>query len=103
MEKTFPLDKKEAMQLQQIDQERTQALAMIGALSLDMEAARKNLETASERQRNFIRTALEKRNVERYENAQVRNGALLATLPDETPLAVPDIQVERLNGPTLNP
>jgi hypothetical protein len=106
MEKAFPLDQKETTQLQQLDQERTQVLAVIGALSLDMEAAKKNLEASAERQRTFIRQALEKRNVERYENAQVRNGAILATVPDGIPLAVAeaaDATVERVNGPVLNP
>ena len=69
-------------QLQGLDQERTQALAVIGALSLDMETARKNLEAAAERQRQFIRAALEKREVTRYNNAQVRNGSLAVDLPD---------------------
>jgi hypothetical protein len=82
MEKTYQLDQKELGQLQGLDQERTQALAMIGALSLDMETARKNLEAAAERQRQFIRSALEKREVTRYNNAQVRNGSIAVDLPD---------------------
>ena len=85
MEKTFELDQKEAGYLAQVDQERTQALAMVGALSLDMEAARKNLDTAAERQRSFIRQALSTRGVERYENARAANGSIIVTMPEGMP------------------
>ena len=106
MEKTFQLDQKETGQLQQLDQERTQALAMVGALSLDMETARKNLEATAERQRAFIRLALEKRDVTRYNNAQVRNGQIVVDLgPDGAATQILDVsatQVEKPNGPVLN-
>jgi hypothetical protein len=102
MEKTFTLDQKETAMLAQVDQERTQALAMVGALSLDMEQARKNLDTAAERQRSFIRQALSTRGVDRYENARAANGALIVTMPDEVPAphhegSSPKM-VERVNG-----
>jgi hypothetical protein len=103
MEQTFKLDPKEQAMLTQVDQERTQALAMVGALSLDMEQARKNLDSAAERQRSFIRQALTSRGVERYENARAQNGALIVTMPDEMPvpqLPVPTgAKLERVNGP----
>jgi hypothetical protein len=97
MEKTFPLDQREAALLQQLDQERTQALAMVGALSLDMEQARKTLDTAAERQRGFIRQALSSRGIDRYENARTANGILLVTLPDQ-PVAIPEPEGARPNG-----
>jgi hypothetical protein len=101
MEKTITLDPKEQAMLAQVDQERTQALAMVGALSLDMEQARKNLDTVAERQRSFIRQALTSRGVERYENARAQNGALIVTMPDEmSPLPTGrPITAERVNGP----
>lgn len=104
-EKSFQLDQKETTLLGQLDQERTQALAMVGALSLDMEQARKNLDTAAERQRAFIRQALSNRNVERYDNARVQNGALLVAIPDNSiagerePGAMK--MMERPNGPVI--
>ena len=101
MEKSFPLDQKEALQLTQLDQERTQALAMVGALSLDMEQARKNLETTAERQRSFVRHALITRGIDRYENARTQNGAIIVTLPDAMPLPLPEAApklVDRPNG-----
>jgi hypothetical protein len=101
MEKSFALDQKETVLLTQLDQERTQALAMVGALSLDMEQARKNLDTAAERQRSFIRQALIARGVERFDNARVQNGSFLVTVPDAMPLVEGGglTMVERVNGP----
>jgi hypothetical protein len=102
MEKQYTLEQKEQAMLAGIDQERTNALAMVGALSLDMEQARKNLDNAAERQRAFLRQALANRGVERFDNARVQNGALLVTVPDEMPTihqeaAGPKV-VERVNG-----
>lgn len=106
MEKTYQLDQREAALFGQADQERTQALAVVGALSLDMEQARKNLDTAAERQRMLIRQACAARNVERFENARVQNGALFVSLPD-MPMAVVEPQgsavVEHVNGPAKQP
>jgi hypothetical protein len=100
MEKTYNLDQIEQAMLTQVDQERTNALAMVGALSLDMEQARKNLDTAAERQRAFIRQALATRGVDRYENAKAQNGALIVTLPDSPqPVSIATPQsIERVNG-----
>jgi hypothetical protein len=103
MEKVIQLDQKEQTMLGQVDQERTQALAVVGALSLDMEQARKNLDAAAERQRSFIRQALTSRGVERYENARAQNGSLIVTMPDEMPPQLPvptgGSKLERVNGP----
>ena len=103
MEKVIQLDQKEQAMLASVDQERTQALAVVGALSLDMEQARKNLETAAERQRMFIRQALSVRNIERFDNARAQNGALIVSVPDEMPAPSGLSEgitkmVERVNG-----
>ena len=104
MEKSYQLDQKEMNLLQPLDQERTNALAAIGALSLDMEQARKNLDTAAERQRAFIRQALISRGVDRFDNARIMNGALLVTLPDSNPQSEnPGIKaIERRPNGTLD-
>lgn len=108
MEKTFPLDQKEAGLIAQLDQDRMQALAQVGALSLDMEQARKNLEATAERQRAFIRQAMMTRGVDRFDNARVQNGALIVALPDAPPMqpsaVLPPTEgvskvVDRINGP----
>lgn len=104
MEKTYQMDQKEAMLFAQVEQERTQALAMVGALSLDMEQARKNLDTAAERQRSFIRQALAGRGVERFDNARAQNGVIVVSIPElMVPMPVPvttDKPDERVNGQT---
>jgi hypothetical protein len=82
VEQSFQLDAKENAALAQLEQDRTQALAGIGALMLDLEQGRKNLEGAVERQKAFIRTALAVRNVEGYENARLINGSLVVTMPN---------------------
>jgi hypothetical protein len=107
MEKSFTLDAREQNALQQFDQARTQALAMVGALTLDMEQAKKNLESAQEGQRAFIRQALAVRDVDRYENARAANGSLIVTVPDPMPEVLPPPAIEgrrdsRLNGPAKN-
>ena len=103
MEKVFQLEQKEAALLGQLDQERTQTLAVVGALSLDMEQAKKNLDAAAERQRAFIRQALSNRGVERYENARAANGSLIVTLPDAPPefTAPAPRTAAGLNGPAF--
>jgi len=105
MEKTLQLDQRDLTFLAQLDQERTQALAVIGALSLDMKQAEKNLDNAAERQRSFIRQTLIAKGVERYDSARVQNGALIVSMPDEIsiggppPSAIPPGSETRLNGP----
>lgn len=110
MEKTFQLEQKELAMIGQADQERTQALAHVGALSLDMEQARKNLDAASERQRSIIRQVVANRGIERFESARVQNGAMVVIVPEGTipsSLSSPAAEgngsrpVERVNGPFL--
>ena len=102
MEKTFQLDQRESAMLQSLDQERTQALAAIGALSLDMETARKNLDVAQQKQQSFLRQAVMTRGVDRFENARMQNGALVVALPDAQPAsaltAAIDKDIEKVNG-----
>jgi hypothetical protein len=102
MEKVFQLEQKEAALLGQLDQERTQTLAVVGALSLDMEQAKKNLDAAAERQRAFIRQALSNRGVERYENARAANGSLIVTIPDEVISGGMKASIPGLNGPVVD-
>jgi uncharacterized membrane protein len=106
MEKTWQLDQREAALVQQMEQERQSALAMVGALTLDMRTAEKNLEASAERQRAFVRQALMTRGIDRYENARLANGALVVTVPDAPPLPPGPVPVDsgdvrmapRLNG-----
>ena len=106
MEKTFQLDQKELAVLQQADQERTMALAQVGALSLDMETARKNLDAAQERQKFHIRQAVTARGIERFAAARQQDSTLIVAIMEEPPAAAgkPSLtgdinkMVERVNG-----
>jgi hypothetical protein len=82
MEKQYVLESREAQQMAQIEQARTQALAQIGALMMDLETAKRSLEVATERHRAFVQSAVSSRGIERFENARVVNGSLVVALPD---------------------
>ena len=101
MEKSFPLERNETAQLTQLDQARTQALAMIGALKMDLKKAKRQWESTQEQQRAFIRQALLSRGVDRYENARATPDALIVTLPEEPApvLPSPAMTKDRVNGP----
>ena len=101
MEKSYQLDQREAALLGQMDQERTQALAAVGALSLDMEQARKNLDVVAERQRSFLRQALSQRGIDRYENARMVNGALVVAMPDAPSAMEMPVKMDRVNGAVI--
>jgi hypothetical protein len=94
MEKQFQLSSQESMTMAAIDQARTQALAAIGALSLDMEQARKQLDTAVERQRSFIHAAVGARGIDEFATARVVNNALVVSLPDPPSLSPSDVATE---------
>ena len=101
MEKSYQLDQRVAALLGQMDQERTQALAAVGALSLDMEQARKNLDVVAERQRSFLRQALSQRGIDRYENARVANGSLVVSTPDAPAAMEAVMKMDRVNGAVI--
>ena len=97
MEKQFQLDPREQQQMAQIEQGRTQALASIGALSLDMETAKRALDVAQERHRSFLQGAVAARGIEQFENARTVNGSLVVILPDE-PAASTVVVPMKANG-----
>jgi hypothetical protein len=96
MEKAFSLEPKEAGFAAALEEEAKQALAAIGALSIEMEKARKHLDSVNEQQRTLVHAALLHRNVVECTNGRMGNGNLYCTLPDpkpEAPAAAP-----RVNG-----
>jgi hypothetical protein len=100
MERTFKLENKEMAALDQLEQERTRALAQYGALSIDIKAAEQRINSTVEQQRSFIRSALLHRGVDQFSGAQIVNGSLVVSLPDEEiPSAVSPIQ--KVNGHEL--
>jgi hypothetical protein len=103
MEKTIDLNYQEQQLLSSFESERQQALAMYGALSLDMENARKTLESALEKQRAFLRSTLISKGMDRYENARLinNNTAIQITTQDSDAPYTPQVMdaPPRANGP----
>src|SRR6516162_9620863 len=101
IEKTFKLEQKELAALDQLEQDKTRALAQYGALSIDLKAAEQRISLTVERQQSFVRSALMHRGVDQFNGAQIVNGSVIATVPDEEmpPMATPASEAKRLNGP----
>jgi hypothetical protein len=78
MQETFPLEDHEVALAAECEKDRTQALSIIGALMLDLEQAKKNLEVAAERQRSFVRAFLAERHIFQFDRAQVEGSNLHA-------------------------
>jgi hypothetical protein len=87
-QKAFSLEAPEQQFLEGLNNERQQALAQYGALALDMETARKAIESTQERQRAFVRQALMQRGVHDFQSARV-NGTNLECVIGDTPGPVP--------------
>ena len=99
--RTFQFDPRESAMLQKPSTpERTQALAAIGALSLDMRRRARISTPAAEKQRAFLRQAVMTRGKERYEAARANNGALIVSVPD-LPVKLPPGPM-RLNGAAMD-
>jgi hypothetical protein len=107
MEKTVDLTYQEQQLLSSFESERQQALAMYGALALDMDNAKKTLESALEKQRAFLRSTLITKGIDRYENARLinNNTAIQITTQDSDAAFNPQVVDAplRANGPTKAP
>lgn len=82
MQKAFSLAPNEVQQTQQLDQERTEVLAQIGALTLDMETARASLPLVERKRREYLATLVRKYGVTEYRTASIQGGNLVCDLPD---------------------
>ena len=82
MEKSIKWEGNEAMMMQGLDQKKTQALAQIGALMMDLETAKKNLEAVNEEFKSAIRNALASRGINQVETARPVPGGLIVNIPD---------------------
>jgi hypothetical protein len=96
MEKTFRLEQKELAALDQLEQEKTRALAQYGALSIDMKNAEQRINSTVERQQSFLRSVLMHRGVDRFSAAQIVNGSVICTVEDELISNV--IEEKKTNG-----
>lgn len=88
MEKTITFDRQEMMQMAQIEQERLQIMAQIGALMMDLENAKKQLENINERNKSHVRQILIQHGVDKVESVRPIKGGLVATVPDEKQMSL---------------
>lgn len=91
MEKTIKWEVAESAQMRMIENERTQVLAQIGALMMDLETAKKALETVNARHKSAIQQALATRGVGHFESARPIQDGVIINIPE---------QKEIVNGPT---
>ena len=92
-QKAFSLEAPEQQFLEGLNNERQQALAQYGALSLDMDVAKKSLESIQERQRAFVRQALMQRGVQDFQSARINGTQVECVLADAPgPVPIPDAQ-----------
>lgn len=83
MEKTIKWEPSEAMQIQQLEQERVNTLAQIGALMMDLDTAKKGLEGVNERHKSTIRQILQARGITQYDSGRPIQGGIVLNVPDE--------------------
>jgi len=98
MQKAFSLQPKEIAQAQQLDQERTTVLAQIGALTLDMEAARAQLPIVEQKRRQYLAALVQQYGIIDYRAARMENGNLICEVPDEPTVAAPSVHPAHVNG-----
>ena len=84
MEKTIKWEANEASQMQAIDNDKTRALAQIGMLMMDLETAKKNLESVNDRYKAAIQQALVARGIGPVDSARPVPGGVILTLSDNT-------------------
>ena len=83
MEKMIKWEASEAMQMQAIDQEKLQILAQIGALMMDLDTAKKNLETVNGKQKIAIQQIASNHGVNQIESARPVPGGIVLQVPDK--------------------
>lgn len=84
MEKTIKWESNEAFQMQQVEQQKTQVLAQIGALMMDLENAKKNLESVNEKHKSAIQQALIMRGISQFNSARPVPGGIILDVVDMT-------------------
>ena len=84
MEKSITFSSSESSQSQQIEQERTQILAQIGTLMMDLETAKKLLDSATERRNAFVRQIVSSAGIYRFDSVRPVKDGLIVTVPDDS-------------------
>jgi len=81
---SFELEPAEVIQAEQMMREHEQLLARYGAATLELETVRSLLPQNKEHQRNFIRQALERRNISDFVEARIEGGRLNCQLQGDS-------------------
>ena len=104
MEKTVHLDPHEQQAAAQIEQQRMQALAQIGAAKLDAEQAeindkraRERLRALKEQEEMFLRQTLAAHGIDRFDSAHAGPGVIVANLADGPPAALESAKTNGLD------
>lgn len=82
IEKTIKWDSSEESQMKVIENDRTQVLARIGALMMELEEVKKNLEAINGRQRAAVQQVLSNRGITQFESARPIPGGIVLTIPE---------------------
>jgi hypothetical protein len=82
MEKSIAFSPIETALFQQMEQERTNALAQIGALMMDLETAKKNLEMANERRNTFVKQIIAGNGINQFESVRPSREGLVVSIPE---------------------
>lgn len=85
MQKAFNLQPHETQQSQQLEAERLDLLAQLGAMKLEDERIRARLPQVVEEQRKLVRGTVQRLGIERYNSAIFREGNVIVDVPDEPP------------------
>lgn len=83
MDKLITFTSNEVAQARTIEEERTQALAQIGALYMDLDAAKKGLDTCNDRRTTFFRQVLANSGIHQFESARATKDGIVVTIPNE--------------------
>jgi len=83
MIRSYSLQDYEIQQSQALDTERTQLFAQIGALTLDLEAAKNRRGDLDTRARALIGIVAQRLKLVNYRSIRIENNQLIADLPDE--------------------
>jgi uncharacterized membrane-anchored protein len=90
MEKLIEYGQGEIAISRQLDFERIQALAQVGALMLDLETAKKHLDFCNEKRNNFVKQVLANNGITQFDSARPTKEGVVATIPDELKLGRPN-------------
>lgn len=82
MEKTIKWESSEDMQLKVIENEKTQVLAKIGVLMMDLDNAKRDLESINGRQKAIFQQAIQNKGITQFESARPIPGGIVLQIPE---------------------